>query len=186
MKHANDAATMQRPRSTAGDVPRRSYVRAQPSDDLSWRPLQRSTRVAVSAGLLAATFYLAFLFDPSHRGETWLWVLVLLAEGLIVLHALGTWWTILANDARPEAPEVYEAREALIAGDLVASVDVFITACGEPIDIIMTTVRAAQEMRLPHQTFVLDDGRSDDLRDRCAEANVGYLRRESRDHAKAG
>jgi cellulose synthase (UDP-forming) len=41
-------------------------------------------------------------------------------------------------------------------------------------------------MTLPHQTWVLDDGRSNALRDACIDEGVGYLRREGREHAKAG
>src|SRR5215212_2273327 len=114
-----------------------NHLTATPRDALSWRPLQRTTRAAVSAALVAASFYVVFLLNPAYRGDTWLWVLVLLAEGLTVLHALGTWWTILAHDSGPEPPEVYTRRRRLMSGELALDVDVFITACGEPLDIVM-------------------------------------------------
>ena len=172
--------------TAAGDSSRANHVTATPTDALSWRPLQRSTRAAVSAALLAATFYVIFLLNPAYRGDTWLWVLVLLAELLTVLNALGTWWTILANDGAPDRPEVYAMRRKLVSGALEPTIDVFITACGEPLEIVMGTVYAARDMRIPHLTWVLDDGRSDALRDACAGVGVGYLRRDDRLHAKAG
>src|SRR3954451_10426360 len=172
--------------TTSPPVRRVNHLTAKPSDELSWRPLQRSTRAAVALALIATVFYVLFLLNPAYRGDTWLWVTVLLAEGLTVFQALGTWWTVLANDNRPDSPEVYDWRRRLSSGELSPSIDVFITACGEPLEIVIGTVRAARDMRVAHETWVLDDGRSDELRDACAAEGVGYLRRDDRDHAKAG
>jgi cellulose synthase (UDP-forming) len=47
-------------------------------------------------------------------------------------------------------------------------------------------VIAAREIRLPHRTWVLDDGRRDEVRQMCEELGVGYLTRDSNEHAKAG
>lgn len=163
-----------------------NHLRASPSDVLSFAPLQRSTRAAVAAALVVTFFYILFLLNPAYRGDTWLWVLVLVAEGLTVFHALGTWWTISAHDTRPDLPEVYAWRRALARGDAKPSVDVFITAYGEPVEIVMGTARASQQMAVEHLTWVLDDGRSDELRDACETAGVGYLRRGDNFHAKAG
>jgi cellulose synthase (UDP-forming) len=167
-------------------VKRANHLTANPGDELSWRPLQRSTRAAVGAALFASAFYLLFLLNPAYRGDTWLWVATLGAEGLTVFQALGTWWTVLAHDDRPDSPEVYVHRRQLLGGEWAPTVDVFITACGEPLEIVLGTVRAARDMRTPHRTWVLDDGRSDELRDACAAEGVGYLRRPGREHAKAG
>jgi cellulose synthase (UDP-forming) len=164
---------------------RANHATATPVDEFSWRPVQRTTRAAVATAMLASAFYLLFLLNPVNRGVTWLWFAVLLAEGLTVFQAAGTWWTILAHDDRPESPAVYAWRRQLLDGD-VPSIDVFVTACGEPLEIVLATVRAARDMTLPHQTWVLDDGRSNALRDACINEGVGYLRRQGREHAKAG
>jgi cellulose synthase (UDP-forming) len=165
---------------------RTNHLRATPSDDLSFRPVQRSTRTGVAVALFATLAYIVFLLNPAYRGDTWVWVLVLIAEGLTVFQALGTWWTISAHDARPDSPEVYVWRRDLTTGQLSPTIDVFITACGEPLDIVMGTVHAAQAMEVSHKTWVLDDGDSDELREACAAVGAGYLRREDRSHAKAG
>jgi cellulose synthase (UDP-forming) len=171
--------------STTSLTRRASHLTATPADGFSWRPLQRTTRAAVAAAMLASAFYLLFLLNPANRGEAWLWFAILLAEGLTVFQAIGTWWTILAHDDRPESPAVYAWRRQLLDGT-VPTIDVFITACGEPLHLVLATIRAARDMRLPHATWVLDDGRSDELRHACAREQVGYLRREGREHAKAG
>lgn len=163
------------PQSRAAGAPRQA-----------WRPLQRSTRVAILGALLATLFYQAFLLDPQYRGPTWLWTAMLLAEGLTALHAIGTWWTILAHDNRDESADVTVARHQLRAGGRMPIIDVFITAYGEDPQLVRTTLRAARDMVLPHRTWVLDDGDSDVLQAICAEERVGYLRREGGRHAKAG
>jgi cellulose synthase/poly-beta-1,6-N-acetylglucosamine synthase-like glycosyltransferase len=58
-------------------------------------------------------------------------------------------------------------REKLrIVGDVVPTVDVFVTCCGEDIDVILDTTRAAAAVDWPADRFrvvVLDDGGSSDL-----------------------
>nr|WP_246247665.1 cellulose synthase catalytic subunit [Cellulomonas septica] len=66
------------------------------------------------------------------------------------------------------------------------SVDVFITTYGEDLDTIRRTVTAAVAMQGRHDTYVLDDGRSDEVRDLAAELGARYVRRLSSNGAKAG
>lgn len=154
---------------------------------LAWRPLQKSTRLAIFVALLATTSYLLFLLEPGNRGIWWLWGVTVLAEGFTALHALGTWWTILAHDERPEPVDVVMRRNDLrTAAMQPPSIDVFVTACGEPDHLVLRTAIAARDMHLPHNTWVLDDGGSDGLRALCATAGIGYLRRDGSAHAKAG
>ena len=68
-----------------------------------------------------------------------------------------------------------------------ASVDVFVTTYGEDLDVIRRTVAAALAIRGRHRTLVLDDGRSDEVRELAARAR-GRVRPPSRQPvgAKAG
>ncbi|HWU29211.1 MAG TPA: glycosyltransferase [Microbacterium sp.] len=69
--------------------------------------------------------------------------------------------------------------------------DVFITTYNEPIEMVMTTARAAKAIAYPHSTWILDDGSRQDLEQAARDAGIGYLTR-SEDwtgkprHAKAG
>ncbi|SDP69671.1 cellulose synthase (UDP-forming) [Klenkia soli] len=153
---------------------------------LAWRPLQRSTRLAILLALLATASYQMFLLDPSHRGNTWLWLAMIAAELITAAAALGTWWTILAHDDRSESADVTVWRNRLRSTETPPTIDVFITACGEPVGLIAATVRAARDMQLAHETFVLDDGDDDELQAVCADLGVHYLRRGGSLHAKAG
>ncbi len=66
------------------------------------------------------------------------------------------------------------------------SVDVFITTCNEDVDLLRQTVRGAINMRYPHRTFVLDDGRRPEVRALCEELGCEYVSRDTNEHAKAG
>ncbi|UQU62845.1 glycosyltransferase [Couchioplanes caeruleus] len=156
------------------------------ADDMSWRPMQRSTRVAVFAALGVTLFYMIFLLNPAYRGNTWVWALVLFAEGITIFNALAMWWTVLVYTPHPDPPEVYAWRRRLLSGDLRPTIDVFITVYGEPLEIVLVTVRAARDMTVEHRTWILDDGDSDEVRDAAAREGVGYLRRKEHLHAKAG
>lgn len=159
---------------------------ARTPDDMDWRPMQRSTRVAVFLALGVTLFYMVFLLNPAYRGTTWVWVLVLFAEGITIFNALAMWWTVLVHTPQPDPPEVYAWRRRLLSGELKPTIDVFITVYGEPLDIVLVTIRAARDMAVEHRTWVLDDGDSDEVRAAAATEGVGYLRRKEHLHAKAG
>src|SRR3954453_19761756 len=105
-------------------------------DNMSWRPMQRSTRVAVFAALAVTLFYMIFLLNPAYRGNTWVWILVLFAEGITVFNALAMWWTVLVYTPHPDTPGVYAGGRQLKLGELKPSIDVFITVYGEPREIV--------------------------------------------------
>ncbi len=156
--------------------------------DVPWRDFQQATKFAVMLGILAGGFYLTFVYDRSHENVPYLWIATLIAESIVVLHTLGIWATLVAY--RPDIPEPEEIaviRRSLITGEVeTPTVDVFICCAGEPEHIVLKTVIAAQEMLLPHNTWILDDGKKDDLRRAAELLGVGYLRRTTNAHAKAG
>ena len=66
------------------------------------------------------------------------------------------------------------------------AVDVFIPTYNEDAAVLRPTILACRDLRYPHRTVVLDDGRRPWLRDLCAELGVDYLTRPDNAHAKAG
>lgn len=159
--------------------------------------------------LLAATgviVYAVFLLNPANRGDWLPYVMVMLAETVLVVHALLAMWTVLSSGHNPRNFAFHLAQDRLydiaeIVRDKAEkrpqdwrmylqewpiSVDVFITTYGEDLDTIRRTVTAAVAMQGRHDTYVLDDGRSDDVRDLAAELGARYVRRLSSNGAKAG
>lgn len=149
--------------------------------------LSRVNRVAMRATIVAAVAYGIFILHPGNRGELLPYVALVVAESVLLLNAVAMWWTTLSHDdAIPESETVWRYRQELLHGTVAPSVDVLVTVYGEPLALIEQTVRAARDMRVPHATWVCDDGRDDAVMDLCDRLGVGYFRRDDRRGAKAG
>ncbi|HWL41154.1 MAG TPA: glycosyltransferase, partial [Gemmatimonadaceae bacterium] len=65
-------------------------------------------------------------------------------------------------------------------------VDIFITTYDEPLEVLRRTAIGARAVTYPHRTYMLDDGERDEVRAMCQQLGVGYIRRTTHEHAKAG
>ncbi len=156
--------------------------------DVPWRDFQQATKFGVMLGIIAGCFYLTFVYDRSHENAPILWIATLIGESIVVLHTLGIWTTLISYRTDiPEPEELAVIRRALITGEIeTPTVDVYICCAGEPEHIIWKTVIAAQEMTLPHNTWILDDGKKAANREAAELLGVGYIKRTTNAHAKAG
>jgi cellulose synthase (UDP-forming) len=66
------------------------------------------------------------------------------------------------------------------------TVDVFITCYDEPLDVLRRTAIGAKAIRYPHRTYMLDDGKRDEVRAMAELLGIGYIRRVGNANAKAG
>ena len=149
--------------------------------------------VLATIGVVA---YMLFLLDPAHRGDPLPYTMVIVAESILVFQALLSMWTILASGYEPRTFEYHDARRTLMPaaeGDDTMYldghpllIDVFITVYGEDLEVVRRTIRAAVALRGAHRTWVLDDGRSDEVKAAAAELGGWYVRRLSGNGAKAG
>jgi cellulose synthase (UDP-forming) len=150
--------------------------------------------------------YAAFLLAPGNRGNLLPYLLVLAAELILVLHALLSGWTILTGTKGPRDFPFYEAKSGLFPKKAIKAaglkdfphlwpivmdgreitVDVFIPVYGEDVNTIRTTAAAAMALQGKHRTWVLDDGRSDEVKAMAEELGCNYVRRLSGGGAKAG
>lgn len=96
--------------------------------------------------------------------ETWGWI----TSAFFLFQA----WKVRQRYA-PPAPPGY-------------SVDVFITTYDEPLSIVRRTVIGARAIRYPHRTYILDDGKREEMLQLARDLGVGYIRRKGNAHAKAG
>ena len=153
-----------------------------------------------TVGILA---YAGFLLNPASRGDWLPYVMVIVAEMVLISQALLSMWTILSGSLDPRdfafhraQGGLYHSRDVELIRDAPdrplyvdgasATVDVFITTYGEPLEVIRRTVAAALAIRGKHLTWILDDGRSDAVRSLAAELGARYVRRLSSGGAKAG
>ena len=139
-------------------------------------------RVLVALTVVLGLNYLLWRWSASVNWTHW-WIAVplVLAETYSLIDALlfgATMWRLRERGSPPPPPPG-------------ATVDVFITTYNEPIDLVMTTARAARDIRHPHRTWILDDGDRDELRLAAEAQGVGYITRSADwaqrpRHAKAG
>ena len=105
----------------------------------------------------------------------WFSLLLVIAEtwGLLISALfLFSAWRIPPFEAPPPTPG--------------RTVDVFITVFDEPLEVLRRTVIGARGIRYPHRTYILDDGKRDDVLRLAQELEVGYIRRVGSKDAKAG
>jgi cellulose synthase/poly-beta-1,6-N-acetylglucosamine synthase-like glycosyltransferase len=137
---------------------------------------ERAIRVFAVVTLLYSTYYIGWRWlETIHWSAWWFSIPLAMAETYILISAafmVFTAWK-LKRRTPPPAPEGLD-------------VDVFITTYDESIEIIRRTAVAARAIRYPHQTYILDDGKRDAIRDLADELGIGYIRREGNEHAKAG
>src|SRR5918995_236985 len=168
-----------------------------------YSPVMILISVIATLGIL---FYAQFLLDPDNRGDFLPYALVIAAESVLVAHALLAMWTILSGTKSPRDFAFHAAKRALFdqeavtaAGtpvqpellplrldDRAVTVDVLITVYGESLAKIRSTVTAAMAINGRHRTWILDDGRSEEVRALAAELGCKYVRRLSGNGAKAG
>ncbi len=168
-----------------------------------YTPVVITVSLAATLGIFA---YAWFLLNPHNRGDLLPWTMVIFAEVVLIFHALMAMWAIFAGMKDPRGFSFYDAQRTLY--DAVAnegqrvtddparwplyleakpvSVDILITTYGEPLDVIRRTAEAAMAVRGEHQTWILDDGKSDQVRDLAARLQIGYVRRLTNHGAKAG
>ena len=139
-------------------------------------------RLLIVVTVIVGINYIAWRLFFSLNWDAW-WVALplVLAEtySLIDVSLYGlTMWRSRPRDA-PAA-----ARPGL-------TVDVFITTYNEPVELVIRTARAALDIRYPHSTWILDDGKREEMREAAEAAALGYITRsddwKNRPlHAKAG
>jgi cellulose synthase (UDP-forming) len=127
----------------------------------------------VGLGALSATFY----FEWWLRAPVGRLAFIVLPLTLFY-HTVQIFipWALFLNARRAPAPPPERG----------LSVDVFVVAYNEPAWLVEKTLKAAVKMRYPHRTFLLDDGRRNELASASKRLGAAYITRSNNKHAKAG
>lgn len=135
--------------------------------------------ILVVLGLSTLVFYYSWWFTEARLTSPWLFIGFVIALAYGAIQIVGNWILYLATHYR----ETHNARSGQ---HLPLSVDIFITACGEPYPLIERALSAACAVRGDHSIWLLDDGNDPVLARMAARLGVGYLTRRNRKDAKAG
>ena len=159
---------------------RKAEIRSRNSESVSFS-------VFLIISIAAAIYYGLLFFNPTYRGDLIAYIFLLIIESYIVIQTVGSWMTMMYADFRVRDPLYYETIEWLKNDNRIAGgVDVFITTFNENPDVIEKTVKAVKEMDIEHTTYILDDGKSEEVKKIANHYGVLYVTREGNKDAKAG
>jgi cellulose synthase (UDP-forming) len=147
-----------------------------------WARHPRLLRGFVLLALCWSAGYLTWRIGFSSRGaDPVLWGALLAAElyGLWNLASL-TWMTW---EIRPGPASSAPAGQASQAPQ---SVDIYICTYDEPMHVLEATLAGCALLSEPHTTYLLDDGRRDEVARLAAEWDAIWVTRPDKSHAKAG
>lgn len=136
-------------------------------------------------GIWRFSSVVAYFRDPATMwtgiGAVLIWTLLLAecyAFMVLVLGYLQTLWPLRrAPVPLPNSPEEWPA------------VDLLIPTYNEPLNVVRYTALAALNIDWPAEklnVYILDDGKREEFRAFAEEAGVGYIARDTNEHAKAG
>lgn len=155
----------------------------------------------VGAAALGALLYGRFIYNLQNAGDIFPYVLVAVAEGIILLQALISLWTILSGGFNPrdyyyhaakgrllskKRATNFKADQPMMLAGKPATIDIFIPVYGEAIETIRRTAMASKNVIGAHTTYILDDGKSDAVQAMAEEIGVKYIRRINNIGNKAG
>lgn len=160
--------------------PRAHSMRYMDREDRRARIRSRFLAVAT---LSAGAAYIVWLFFTANPHHPWMSGAFIAAEMLCLLLFVAASYTVWSLRYKPaEGLPIDEA----------ASVDVFVTVCGEPVDVIRATVEGVANIEWPGAltVYLLDDGESEAVRMLAEKFRFRYLCRRQpgvrMDDAKAG
>ncbi len=121
--------------------------------------------------------YLAWRVMVSGRGAPLALFLVLLAAELFGWLNLALYVFLAWSVPRSRQPALSYP---------IPSIDVFVCTYDESLDVLEATLTGCRALRLPHTTYLLDDGRRPEVEALAARLGIRYITRDDNRHAKAG
>lgn len=124
--------------------------------------------LTVLGGVAIAIFLFSWFQLPAWGTHPFVMVVLFAILAVFLLNNLGRWW-ILPSMKRPRA---IPAR----AGLKVAAVTTFVPGI-EPLELLEHTVKALVALDYPHDTWVLDEGDDDRVKQLCAAVGARHFSR---------
>lgn len=127
-------------------------------------------------GIASLVHFFIFFLKSEYRGYTPLYILLTIIVVYGVFRRLYLWYHYFSISV-PARPKLKTALK----------VDVLTTYFpGEPVEMIINTLKAIKKIRYPHTTYLCDEANDPFLKDQCAKLGVVHVTRNNRIDAKAG
>jgi cellulose synthase (UDP-forming) len=169
------APPKRRPRRPETPTPSALFSDALPPPTVPSEGLGPARKALVIVFLAVAVWYLTWRLGSLNPDAMAFSIAVYAAETfgfLLALLHLFTCWRVTVRESPPPRPGL--------------RVDVFVTTCDEPADMLRRTLLAARSIDYPHQTWLLDDGDRAEMRGLAAELGCRYISRRESAGGKAG
>jgi len=134
--------------------------------------------LAVFTGIVALLFYYSWWFKEGRLLAPLTLLAFLFALVFGTFQLVGTWILYLSANRRP--------RRARLPLPATLTVDVFITAYNEEIDLVERCLAAVCDMHVEHRTWLLDDAGRPELASLAERLGSDYLTRDGNLDYKAG
>lgn len=156
--------------------------------NIATKPISNILLLSILIAPMTILFYAVYIFNPINSGNTYLYVFQILADIIAMTQIGALWITILldllqSDHHRRDLPHTLDWLKKK-----KPTVDVFITVTNEPLSIVSHTITKARDMDYPHDTYVLDDGDSQETKALAKKLKVNYISRpqKAKGYAKAG
>ncbi len=130
----------------------------------------------VASGMVTIAYYLSWWAEDDRYRSLLLLLILAAALAYIGCQMVGCWILNLAARRAPAPPELVARLD----------VDVFVTACQEPADLVREALTSAMALHGAKQVWLLDDGDDPALAELAHQLGSGYLARAQHRDAKAG
>lgn len=133
-------------------------------------------KVMILFGLLSIANFVLFFFDPEHKGNSILYILLCVTMLYSIFKKLYMWYNY-ANISVPEVPKTSPNLK----------IDILTTYFpGEPYQMIVTTLEAITKITYPHTAYLCDEANDPYLKKFCEDNGIVHVTRNNRIDAKAG
>jgi cellulose synthase (UDP-forming) len=133
-------------------------------------------RFLIICGVISAIIFLAWFFSEDRNGYAplyWPLTFILIYKLYRIFHEWYHYFSI-SVPAKPQSEKLWK-------------VDILTTFCkGEPYPMIENTLRAMQNIRYPHTSYLCDEADDPYLKNLCAELGIRHVTRKEKINAKAG
>lgn len=137
---------------------------------------QRLSRTLALCALTWGAVYLTWRIGWTGDGASPVTFTLLLVTELYGIWALGTLaWFSWTRRPVMRPPVLTDPK-----------VDVYVCTYDEPEEVVLATLAGCRALRYPHTTYLLDDGRRENMRALAELTGAQYLTRPDNSHAKAG
>ncbi len=149
--------------------------------------IQATASLMIVISIIVSVNYFLFLLNPLNVGNLYAYIPLVLSEFYIIFQTTGAWWTMLYAEENPRDDEYYETQEKLLKNHAaLGKIAAFITVYGEAPELVEKTTIGVRDMEISHDTYILDDGNSPEIKVLAEKLDVNYISRSTNKGKKAG